>query len=452
MVSAGKIIIVGLGVTGASCVRYFVRTGRAEDLLVVDTRKAPPGLAGLVEDFPDLRLRTGATELDFDGVEQVVVSPGVALTDPILHGRPESVRLASDIDIFCEASSAPIIAVTGTNGKSTVTSLAGHLLREAGVRAVVGGNLGEAALDLLERQADVYVLELSSFQLERLAEHPFVAATILNVSEDHLDRHGDMTAYIAAKQNVYRNCELAVVHRGEPQTYPSVDCATTSFGADVPNGADWGVRQVGGERWLAYGKTALVPSAELPLAGVHNELNVLAAMALAHTMSVSPAAMAGAVLSFTGLPHRCERVAHADGVAYINDSKATNVGATVAALVGLGGLSPESVPRIILIAGGDGKGADFQPLADVVERFVKALILLGRDGPLIAEALGAHESTIEVPTEQVSSMEKAVARAREIAEPGDLVLLSPACASFDMYENFAARGDHFSRTVVELAA
>lgn len=452
MVSAKKIIIVGLGVTGASCVRYFVKTGRAEDLLLVDTRQTPPGLAGLMEDFPELPLWTGATELDYDGVEQVVVSPGVALTDPILDGRPESVRLASDIDIFCEASSAPIIAVTGTNGKSTVTSLTGHLLRESGVRAVVGGNLGEAALDLLEQQADVYVLELSSFQLERLAEHPFIAATILNVSEDHLDRHGDMAAYIAAKQNVYRNCGLAVVHRGEPQTYPPGDCAIASFGDDAPSGSDWGVRKVEGARWLAYGETTLVPSVELPLAGVHNELNVLAAMALAYVMSVPPAAMADSVLSFKGLPHRCERVAHADGVGYINDSKATNVGATVAALVGLGELSSESVPRIILIAGGDGKGADFQPLAEAVERFVKALILLGRDGPLIAEALGAHESAECVHTEQVASMETAVARARALAEPGDLVLLSPACASFDMYENFAARGEHFSRTVAELAA
>ncbi len=445
--TTGRIIIVGLGVTGASCVRFFIRNGRGGDLLVVDTRAEPPGFDELQAQFPDVQLHVGASSVDFAGVEQVVVSPGVALTDPILSGRPESVRLVSDIDLFCEAASAPVIAVTGTNGKSTVTSLVGHLLQQSGTRAVVGGNLGHAALDLLEENADVYVLELSSFQLERLAVHPFKAATILNVSEDHLDRHGDMAAYIAAKQRIYRNCELAVAHRDERDTYPENDVPTTTFGADAPEVNCWGVRLIDGERWLFFGAMPIVRSAELPLAGVHNELNVLAAMALTHAMAVAPEAMAAAVVSFQGLAHRCERVADRQGVVYINDSKATNVGATLAALVGLGEQSPDVGPRIILIAGGDGKGADFQPLADVVERFVKALVLLGRDAPLLMAALGE-----KVPTDSVQNMEQAVARAAELAAPGDLVLLSPACASLDMYQNFAARGDHFARVVLELAA
>lgn len=445
--AAGRTIIVGLGITGTSCVRHFVRNDAGTDLLVVDTRRDPPGFSAFRAEFPDVEVLTGVRSLDFDGVVRLVVSPGVALTDPLLSGRPEAVELVSDIDIFCQASTVPVIAVTGTNGKSTVTSLVGHLLRESGIAAVVGGNLGEAALDLLAQPAEVYVLELSSFQLERLDTQHFKAATILNVSEDHLDRHGDMAAYVAAKQRIYRDCELAVAHRGEAETFPVSACATITFGADEPGEHSWGVREQNGVRWLACGKDAAVASGSLPLAGVHNELNVLAAMALASAFDLSPAQLGRAVCSFSGLAHRCQRVAVVAGVAYVNDSKATNVGATVAALIGLGDIAPNGVPKIVLIAGGDGKGANFEPLAGVVGRFAKALILLGRDAPKMAEVLG-HS----VATHRVENMEAAVRMAASLAEPGDLVLLSPACASLDMYRNFAARGDHFARAVAELAA
>ena len=452
--TSGRTIIVGLGITGLSCVRYFVRNagevenkGERLDLTVVDTRFSPPGLDTLRSEHPDIPVRTGVTRIDFTGVARVVVSPGVALSDEILAGCPADVQISSDIDLFCETATVPIVAVTGTNGKSTVTSLTGHLLNAAGIRAVVGGNLGEAALDLLLEPADVYVLELSSFQLERLASHHFAAATILNVSEDHLDRHGDMAAYVSAKQRIYRDCDLAVAHRGEPATYPDSNCPLTTFGADAPAAGEWGIVSAAGRRSLACGDEAIVASRDLPIAGAHNELNVLAAMALAHALGAATESMALAVGSFEGLAHRCQRVAELDGVTFINDSKATNVGATCAALIGLGEISERDGPHIVLIAGGDGKGADFGPLADVVGRFAKAVVLIGRDGSLLGEALGDR-----VTRHFASTMAEAVPLAAELAERGDLVLLSPACASFDMYENFSARGDDFSRCVEVLAA
>ena len=266
--TSGRTIVVGLGITGLSCVRYFVRTGEAAGLTVVDTRPQPPGLETLRAEFPDVDVRTGVIEIDFTGVVRIVVSPGVALSDELLRDCPADVQISSDIDLFCEAAAVPIVAVTGTNGKSTVTSLVGHLLNGAGIRAVVGGNLGEAALDLLLEAADVYVLELSSFQLERLASHHFAAATIHNISEDHLDRHGDMAAYVAAKQRIYRDCDLAVAHRDEPATYPESNGEVTTFGG-YPCGrrvghrqrgrpSDAGLRLIEADAWL-WTKTRFTP-------------------------------------------------------------------------------------------------------------------------------------------------------------------------------------------------
>ncbi|MEM8766932.1 MAG: UDP-N-acetylmuramoyl-L-alanine--D-glutamate ligase [Pseudomonadota bacterium] len=440
-------IIVGLGVTGLSCVRYLASQMDPGELRVVDSRSAPPGLAALQADFPEVRCDLAAVSVDYRQAARVVLSPGVALDDPLLAGLPAEVPVVSDIDLFCEAAAAPILAVTGTNGKSTVTSLVGHLLTAAGRKAVAGGNLGEPALDLLDLEAEVYVLELSSFQLERTSAHHFLAATILNLTEDHLDRHGDMAAYLAAKQRIYRDCELAVVHRGESATYPPAAVPFTSFGGDAPvSASDWGVRQEAGERWLVRGLEPVLPTRALPIAGTHNELNVLAAMAMAAAAGAEPEALARGAESYQGLPHRCERVRERQGVAYVNDSKATNVGATEAALAGLGA-TLEGDGRIVLIAGGDGKGADFRPLQELVRRHVRALVLLGRDAPALAAALGSA-----AVTHAVADLDEAVATAAELAGPGDLVLLSPACASLDMYPNFAARGEHFTRAVEALAA
>lgn len=439
-----KTAIVGLGITGSSCVRFL---HDIDDLMVLDTRAEPPGLAELREVFPDVPVHTGVGRFDFSAFDRVLVSPGIGLDDELLQGIASHVAVMSDVDLFCEAAAAPIIAITGTNGKSTVTSLVGHLLAATGCRAVIGGNLGAAALDLLDEDAEVYVLELSSFQLERMAPHAFQAATILNISEDHLDRHGDMTVYVEAKQRIYRNCELAVAYRGDSATYPTERLEVVTFGEEEPNQSHWGIRTVDGERWLSQGEDAVIRAEELPIAGRHNELNVLASMALVSGFDIPTTLLAESVRSFVGLEHRCQRVLSVGGVDYINDSKATNIGATRAALLGFAGSPDTDQARVVLIGGGDGKGAEFGVLEDVVSSFVKALILFGQDAELMAEAL--VDST---EIHQVANMSAAVRLASRLAVPGDLVLLSPACASLDMYANFAARGDDFIHSVEALAA
>ena len=372
------------------------------------------------------------------------MSPGVGLDNCLLKNLPARVQLTSDIDLFCEAARAPILSITGTNGKSTVTALTGHLLAECGVNVQVGGNLGQPALDLLDPTAEAYALELSSFQLERLQPQRFEAAACLNVTEDHLDRHGNMAAYVASKQRIYRNCGRAVAFRGDPNTLPvaSVDALVT-FGLDEPDGGHWGIRTQGDRRWIALGERCLIACDELPLAGRHNELNVQAALALLEGRWASVEQLIAGLKSFRGLPHRCERVTILAGVEYINDSKGTNVGATEAALAGFG---VDGVRNLILIAGGDGKGADFSPLRGPVGRFVKAAVLLGRDAAQLGAVL-ADVTQIHL----VADMDQAVALAAQLAQAGDLVLLSPACASLDMYRNYEARGQHFSRAVEALS-
>ncbi len=430
--------IIGLGITGLSCLEYLYGE---DELVVLDTRADPPH-ADAVADYPDTAFHFGQAGYDFEGVDRVIVSPGVDLDSCLVRSaRAAGVELVSDIDLFCEAAQAPITAITGTNGKSTVTALVGHLLRETGGNPGVGGNLGEPALSVLDDACDGYVLELSSFQLERLGPWRFRAATILNVTEDHLDRHRTLAEYAASKQRVYRDCGRAVANRADPLTYPQHEVGElVTFGGDAPGENDWGL--VDGV--LSRGDRALLPVEALPLPGRHNELNVLAACALAWHPRADLESLADAVVSFRGLPHRCQLVAEAGGVRYVNDSKATNVGATVAALQGLGEPAGGS---LILIAGGDGKGADFAALREPVARYVKTVVLLGADAEALARALDGA-----VPLLRVDTLEAAVAVARDAAGPGDLVLLSPACASMDMFKNFADRGERFAAAVMEFAA
>jgi len=433
--------IIGLGVTGFSCLQYL--HGKT-DLLVVDTRKRPPNGDRAMRMFPGVEFQFGIEHFEPVGVDRIVVSPGVDIDGCLLRpAREQGISLSSDIDLFCAAVSAPVIAITGTNGKSTVTALAGHLIAGAGLDVGVGGNLGEPALDLLRPGRDCYVLELSSFQLERLDIWPFAAACILNVSEDHIDRHGSLAHYAATKQRIFRRCELALVNRGDPRTVPEHPVRQmVSFGLDVPSVGDWGVS----DGWLVRGGDSglvrIVRLRELPLVGTHNQLNSLAACALARSAGVGDAALAEGMRSFVGLPHRCQRIADVAGVAYVDDSKATNVGATVAALQGLG---DPNAKNLVLIAGGDGKGADFAPLQRSVDRFVKALVLLGKDAPRLAQALDSP-----IPRVRVQSMREAVVQAQALAESGDTVLLSPACASLDMFENFVDRGLQFAGAVAEV--
>lgn len=440
--------IVGLGVTGLSCLRYLAPE---EPLLVLDTRDAPPNAAAARRLAPDATfLFGGATSsVDFRGIERVLVSPGVSLGHQLVgRAAAAGARVESDIDLFCQAADAPVYAITGTNGKSTVTALTGHLLQHLGRQPGVGGNLGEAALDLLSEAHDCYVLELSSFQLERMGSYPFRAASVLNVSEDHLDRHGNLAAYAQSKRRIYARAERAVANRADPHTWPDNSVPElVTFAADVPSPGNWGVGAGRGGRCtdpsLLHGDEPVLRAADLPLAGAHNVLNVLAAFALVATEETADADLAEAVLSFRGLPHRCEKVAEVAGVSYVDDSKATNVGAALAALEGLAG---SGAPRLVLIAGGDGKDADFSPLTDPLGRLVKAAVVLGRDAERIAAVVPDT-----VPCVRVADMDEAVAAATRAAAAGDIVLLSPACASLDMFENYIERGRAF-RTAVESLA
>ena len=457
---AARTVILGLGVTGASCVRHFV--GRSA-VVVLDTRDQPPHM-DLMRDFPQAEYRFGdtANSFEFKASDTVVVSPGLPLEHPLAQkGSRAGARLTSDVELFLDAVASagaePVYAITGTNGKSTVTALVGHLLRALGCNPGVGGNLGDAALDLLRTPRDCWVLELSSFQLERLPAYPFAAATVLNLSDDHLDRHGSMAAYGAAKRRIYRNAKRCVFNREDAATFPNQAVSTHGsgcrasnicFGADSPAAGQWGLRLQDGRRWLACGELNFLAEDRVPLAGTHNLANALAALALVAPVDLprNPAQqerLRAGLQSFVGLPHRCVQVATRSGVRYVNDSKATNVGATLAALAGLG---VDDRRNVILIAGGEGKGADFAPLRPAVARHVKAVVLIGRDAPRLAEVLRDL-----APLERASDMGDAVRRAAALAASGDTVLLAPACASLDMFANYAARGEAFAAAVEQLS-
>lgn len=426
-----QVAVLGFGVTGESVVRHLLRQGM--EPVVLDTRPAR------AVPFSGVEFHWEAERWPGLDVSRAVVSPGLDLDACLVAGaRDAGVQLLSDIDLFFDAVDVPVIGITGTNGKSTVTSLTGHLLNYAGKSCGVGGNLGEAALDIIDDDHECYVLELSSFQLERSAEHPFHAATILNVSEDHLDKHSDMADYTASKQRIYVASGYCVYNRDDGLTRPAADAPAVSFGPDEPPGAEhWGLREDAGARYLSRGHDLVCAAQALPLAGAHNEQNALAACALVRGW-VSDETLAPALASFKGLPHRFETVARLQGVTFVNDSKATNLGATVAALAGM-----PADNQVVLIAGGDAKGVDLSPLAVLFAGRVKYLVTLGMDGPQLMDIA----ATAGVDAEASQTMPDAVAAAWRAASPQDTVLLSPACASLDMFDNFAARGAAFSSAV-----
>ncbi len=446
MIMAGQLIasseaplVVGLGSTGLSCVRYF--HARGVPCSVADSRMEPPGLDQARALDPELPVLLGPLDPELlKRASRLIVSPGIALDEPaIAEAIAAGVPVAGDIDVFCEAAQAPVAGITGSNGKSTVTTLLGEMAAAAGVRVAVGGNLGTPALDLLDEEVELYVLEMSSFQLERAGQLGLAVATVLNMSPDHLDRHGDMQAYHHAKHRVFLDCQAAVFNREDPLSRPlqADTVPSLSFGLGAPDRNGYGLKMHDGESWIFREFEPLMPAAEVRMVGRHNLANGLAGLALGELLGLPRDVMLDTLRRFGGLPHRCEVVGESGGVRFINDSKATNPGATLAALRGL-----EESAGLVLILGGQGKGADFGELCAEAAQRCRAVVLIGEDAPLLDELLPQTLSR-----EHAGSMDEAVDAARALAQGGDVVMLSPACASFDMFSGFEERGDRFTAAV-----
>lgn len=430
--------VIGLGRSGLATAIFLSNMGL--DVDVYDSSNTPALAEELHQHAPSVQITSGSLVVErWREGSLLVVSPGVPLSHPDLAQILEKgVRPVGDVELFAQCVQAPVIAITGSNGKSTVTVLLGEILQHAGRKVAVGGNIGVPVLDLLnDKKHDIYVLELSSFQLETTWSLNPVIATVLNVAADHMDRYASLDDYIASKAKVFSGNGRMLLNADDPATEKFIENRRQQifFGSGVPDGENYGLSIIDGRLYLLRGSKILMGADEVPLAGQHNLLNVMAAWALAYSIGVEDRLIREAVANFSGLPHRMEWLASVNGVDWINDSKGTNVGATVAAIQGLD-------RPVVLIAGGIAKDADFSPLREVAGQHVKAVILIGRDAGKIAAAL-----TGEVPVNMAGNMDDAVRMGAEMAQAGDVVLLSPACASFDMYQNFEHRGDDFRRCV-----
>ena len=444
--SSERRVIFGLGATGQSVARWWRQQGVA--FAAVDTRAERADDPVAVADIDQDRAAFGDVDAAFvDNCTEMIVSPGVALDHPLVErARGQGCRVRGDIDLFMEAAQAPVVGITGSNGKSTVTSILGAMIAACGVKVSVGGNLGRPALDLLVDEPDLYVLELSSFQLERSEVLGLDLATVLNISADHLDRYASLTDYHRAKQAIHKQVGHVVANRDDPLTIPLVpeDTPVTWWRSGEPDLNEFGLLERDGMTWLCRGPERLVCTDELQLAGRHNHLNVLAALALGSALKMPIEGLIEGAKQYRGLPHRCQLVSQVNGVRFIDDSKGTNVGATAAALEGLAGAG-----QIWLIIGGQGKGQDFSLLKPVLAQINVRLLVLGEATEQIVADLGQ-----DTPIEVMSSLEDAVNLSAVSAQPGDIVLLSPACASFDMFTSYVERGERFQAAVsaLEVAA
>jgi len=430
-----QITVLGLGVTGLGIVRFLLSHGLTPK--VVDSRVTPPGIDWLKEHAPTLDTHFGnLDDAELCSSNMIIISPGLSLKIPaVADAINAGVEVIGDVELFARINTKPVVAVTGSNGKSTVVTLAYEVLKEAGYKVALGGNIGTAVLDLLSDDFDVYVLELSSFQLDTTTSLKPVSATVLNVSEDHLDRYDSYQAYIDSKLSIYDAAELIVVNADDIQTHP-VERGTTpliSFGAQQ---GDYHLAQRNGEAHFMVKGDAFLPVDTLAVVGKHNYLNTLAVMALLSPFEVSKEQYKNALGQFNGLDHRCQLVADLNGVKYFNDSKATNVGATIAAIDSLA----SDGENLIVIAGGNAKGADLNALKPYIEQHVKALICFGKDASDLAAITNKSYLT--------NNMEQAVALAKVLSSKGNIVLLAPACASIDMYNNYMQRGDDFVQCVM----
>ncbi|MGM0480851.1 MAG: UDP-N-acetylmuramoyl-L-alanine--D-glutamate ligase [Pseudomonadota bacterium] len=437
-----RVSVLGLGKSGLSAVRFLQqqlrdRIGRSEMVLeAFESRAESPGIDEARQLIGDQRVIAGHWQLeDTLAADVLVVSPGIDLRQAEIKAAQDAgVHVLGEVELFAQHVQQPVVAITGSNGKSTVTRMVEYIARQHGIKALAAGNIGLPALDALQQGAQLYVLELSSFQLESLYSLQPVAATILNISPDHQDRYHWLADYVAAKQRIYRQAGVCVLNRDETTYWPTQQTEALSFGQSSSD-TDFGLQRQAGETWISYQGQLLLSAHQLTVQGVHNLLNVQAALALSLACGVPVAAAARYIRSFKGLPHRCQLVTERLGVKWVNDSKATNIGATEAAI---NGLRPLVRGRLILIAGGAGKGADFAALQPSLKQ-VDALITIGEDGPLIGQYVNGSR--------QLDSLQEAVALAHGLTESGDLVLLSPACASFDQFNDFEHRGLCFSRAV-----
>ncbi len=442
-----QILVLGLGDSGFATVRWLRSLGAR--VRVADTRAQPPHAEILRRDYPEVDLHTGPFRRDsFGGVSMIVASPGVPLSEPeVVAALRRGQEVVGDVELFARTiQSLPqpprVVAITGANGKTTVTTMVGAMAKAAGLETAVIGNIGTPVLEALIETppAQVYVLELSSFQLETTSHLKLRAATVLNITEDHLDRYPDMAAYTAAKVRIFAHCAQRVLNREDSRSLAMAVQGAVTFGLDAPpSQRDWGLLLLDGQVWISCGSEPVMELATLPLSGRHNAANAMAALALSDALGIARTVSVHALQTFKGLPHRVERVAEINYVTYFDDSKGTNVGATVAALTGM-------TQPVVLIAGGDGKGQDFSPLKAALAKHARALVLIGRDAPRIEAAVAGCGVTVV----HASDMEEAVHQAARFAKPGDIVLMSPACASFDMFDNYLHRARAFVAAVEAL--
>jgi UDP-N-acetylmuramoylalanine--D-glutamate ligase len=443
---SSRVLVVGLGDTGVSIAYYLQHLGF--NFALTDSREKPPVTEEFYQHMSNVPVFTGGFDKDaFQVATHLIVSPGVALNEKaIIHAVDYGAKILSDIDLFACSVAAPIIAITGSNGKSTVTTMLGEMAKESGKQVAVGGNIGIPALDLLRsdrsetKKPELYVLELSSFQLERTSVLNAAAATVLNVTADHLDRHPDIESYGQEKQRIFDGDGCMVVNADDPVVYAMLKADRKVLMFSIRQKVDFYIDRQDGTEYLMHSEKALMPLAELPLEGRHNAANALAALALGIAVGLDEQAMCAALRKFTGLEHRMQRVAVINGVTWVNDSKATNIGACIAALQGY-------QRKVVLIAGGDAKGADMNELVDIIKEKAKSVVLIGKDAKLIEQALNGC-----VPVYSATTMVQAVRIAAGLAMTGESVLLSPACASLDQYKNYMDRGEQFKQAVLELVA
>ena len=442
----GLKVVAGLGISGVAAVNFLHEHGYR--VAVTDSRKTPPGHDQIPSD-----VQTSFSQLDQElllQAEEIVISPGLDPQLPEIQAAiAQGIAVVSEIQILRRFTDKPIMAITGSNAKSTVTTLIGLMAKDAGVKVAVGGNLGRPALDLTKDDPELYILELSSFQLETTSNLHAEVAVILNMSEDHLDRHGDMMGYHTAKHRIFQGVKKVVYNRDDSLTRPLVPDATPmqSFGLNAPDMNQYGIlKENDGTMWLARGRERILKSSEMYIQGTHNVANALACLALGEAIGLPLASMLETLKTFKGLEHRCEFVKEVQGVRYYNDSKGTNIGATLAAIDGLGAAIEPQQGKVAIILGGQGKGQDFTALRDALSKYAKLAVLIGEDRAVIEQAIAGTTTLLHA-----ASLQEAVELCQQHTQAHDVVLLSPACASFDMFKGYSERGHQFVECVNTLA-